>query len=91
MTWSEADVGVPVRLWLLRVGNYKWKGDLFGGKGGRAALLVMSLLVDNPQELDVDNEDSVGSFFSFFRVRSFSLLELFMIAILNVEEFKPNY
>ena len=52
---------------------------------------MMSLLVDNPQELDVDNEDSVGSFFSFFRVRSFALLELFMIAILKVEEFKPNY
>ena len=49
----------------------------------------MSLLVDNSQELDIDNEDSVSS--SFFLVRSFSLLELFMIAILNVEEFKPNY
>ena len=31
--WNEVRswYGVPVRLWLRRVGNYEWKVDLFGG------------------------------------------------------------
>ena len=65
---------VPARLWVGRV-ELRMEGRRIR-VGGAAALTCDVVAVDNPQELDVDDEDSVGSSISFIRSFSFVFLEL---------------
>ena len=57
--------GVPARLWVGLV-ELRMEGRHIR-VGGVAALTCDVAAVDNLQELDVDDEDSVGSSISFFR------------------------
>ena len=65
---------VPARLWVGRV-ELRMEGRRIR-VGGAAVLTCDVVAIDNPQELDVDDEDSVGSSISFFRSFSLAFLEL---------------
>jgi hypothetical protein len=69
---------VPAQLWAGRVDLRMERRRI--RVGGTAALtcdvVTASVAVDNPQELDVDDEDSISSSISFLRSIPFVFLEL---------------
>ena len=64
---------VPAQLWVKCV-ELRMEGRRI--RVGAAAPTFDVVAVDVPQELDVDDEDSVGSYISFFHSFSFDFLEL---------------